>query len=60
MKMLFVGSFNVVDFVDGLVIVMVVVGGVILFIVILGICGVCKKVWSCFCVVSILIIVGNK
>uniref|UniRef100_K1PQ68 Uncharacterized protein n=1 Tax=Magallana gigas TaxID=29159 RepID=K1PQ68_MAGGI len=50
MKTLSVGSFNAADLADGLAIVMVAAGGVILFIATLGICGACKKARSCLCV----------
>lgn len=59
MKTLSVGSFNAADLADGLAIVMVAAGGVILFIATLGICGACKKARSCLCVVSTLTIIGN-
>ena len=51
MKTLSVGSFNAADLADGLAIVMVIAGGIILCIATLGICGACKKTRSCLCVV---------
>nr|XP_011417768.2 CD63 antigen [Crassostrea gigas]XP_034299584.1 CD63 antigen [Crassostrea gigas] len=56
MKTLSVGSFNAADLADGLAIVMVAAGGVILFIATLGICGACKKARSCLCVYSLVVL----
>ncbi|XP_078325515.1 CD151 antigen-like [Crassostrea virginica] len=56
MKTLSVGSFNAADLADGLAIVMVIAGGIILCIATLGICGACKKTRSCLCVYSLIVL----
>ncbi|XP_062577241.1 CD63 antigen-like [Saccostrea cucullata] len=56
MKTMSVGSFNAADLADGLAITMVVIGGLILVIATLGICGACKKAKGCLCVYSLIVL----